>query len=519
LKGWSAVNWARVHRAGGTFILEVIVFTSGGVLLALEIVASRVLAPFFGNSIYVWGSLIGVFLAALSVGYAVGGRTADRYPSFSLFAGIVFGAGLLTLPIPLFAGPVLGAIARTDLGPQLSPLAAAAALFFLPSVVLGMVSPFAVRLRARAVTMVGRTAGSLYTISTVGSIVGTFAASFVLLNLIGVREIIFLLGLTLMIVAVLGWVTVGHLSTAELGAAAVILASAGATWAAPSPDASVVYTDDTVYHRIVVSDEGPTRYLRLDNVWQSALDLDNPRRTPEHFAYLGHMHLPLVFNAEPKRVTLLGLGGGTLVNRYLADYPTMTMDVAEIDPEVVDVARRFFGVKEDHRVRINAQDARLHLDRIPEPRDIILTDAYLKDRIPFHLATREFFTLVRARLAPGGVLASNIIGAVDGPNSRLFRAIYRTIGEVFATVYVFPVDFARDGMPERIRNVIVIATDEPPLPRDEVARRARALVEVGTVTVDRFPDAASDLYTQRIPIDDVPVLSDDFAPVDALIPR
>ncbi|MGQ0549307.1 MAG: fused MFS/spermidine synthase, partial [Armatimonadota bacterium] len=175
-------------------ILEVIVFVSGGVLLALEIIASRVLAPYFGNSIYVWGSLIGVFLAALSIGYATGGRLADRYPSSGLFSGIVFLAGLLTVPIPLLAPPVLDAIARADLGPQLNPLAGAVTLFVVPSIVMGMVSPFAVRLRARAVTTMGQTAGSLYAISTVGSIVGTLATSFVLINYLGVRSIITLMG-------------------------------------------------------------------------------------------------------------------------------------------------------------------------------------------------------------------------------------------------------------------------------------------------------------------------------------
>lgn len=154
-------------------ILEVTVFVSGGVLLALEIIASRVLAPYFGNSIYVWGSLIGVFLTALSVGYAVGGRIADRFPSHGLFSGIVFLAGLLTVPIPILATPVLDAIARADLGPQLNPLVGSMALFVVPSIVMGMVSPFAVRLRAQAVATVGRTAGALYAISTVGSITGT----------------------------------------------------------------------------------------------------------------------------------------------------------------------------------------------------------------------------------------------------------------------------------------------------------------------------------------------------------
>lgn len=497
-------------------ILEVIVFVSGGVLLALEIIASRVLAPYFGNSIYVWGSLIGVFLAALSVGYAVGGRFADRVPSPGVFSGIVFLAGLLTVPIPLIAGPVLDAIARADYGPQLNPLVGSVVLFALPSVVMGMVSPFAVRLRARAVGTMGQTAGTLYAISTVGSIVGTLVASFVLINFMGVRAIIQVLGFALMAMAVLGWLVARRQLAAVAGAALAVLLAAGVSRAQPVAPPSLVFARDTVYHRITVTDEGTVRYLRLDNYWQSALDLERPRRTV--FAYADYMHLPLVFVPAPRQALLIGLGGGTVPERYVADYPTVHMDVAEIDPEVVEVARRYFRVQPGDRLRIAARDGRLHLRLAGGAHDIILTDAYLIDTIPFHLATREFFRLAKARLAPGGLVASNVIGALAGPDSRLFRAIYKTIREVFRTVYVFPVDFGQYGSAASLRNIIVIATDEPALPADEIRRRAQDLVDRGVVTVDRFIAAATDLYQSPIRVDDVPVLTDDFAPIDALIP-
>lgn len=497
-------------------ILEVIVFTSGGVLLVLEIIASRVLAPFFGNSIYVWGSLIGVFLAALSVGYAVGGRLADKYPSTSLFAGIVFLAGLLTVPIPVIAAPVLDAIARADFGPQLNPLIGALVLFVVPSIIMGMVSPFAVRLKARAVGTMGQTAGNLYAISTVGSIVGTLVASFILINFIGVRAIILVCGLTLMVMAGLGWLAARRQATAAAGVLVAVLLTAGASRAAPARPASLIFQKDTVYHRITVSDEGAVRYLKLDNYWQSAQDRDRPRRTV--FAYADYMHLPLIFVREPRRAVMIGMGGGTLPARYVTDYPSVTMDVAEIDPRVIDAARDFFDVRVGDRLKATARDGRLHLRLVVEPQDIILTDAYLIDTIPFHLATREFFTLVRSRLVPGGVLTSNVIGALDGPDSKLFRAIYKSITQIFPTVYVFPVDYGQYGSPTSLRNIIVVATDGPRLPADEIKRRAQALVDAKVVTVDRFLAAAGDLYETPIRTDDVPALSDDYAPIDMLIP-
>ncbi len=498
-------------------ILEVIVFVSGGVLLSLEIIASRVLAPYFGNSIYVWGSLIGVFLSALSIGYASGGRLADRHPSPGVFAGIVFLAGLLTIPIPLIAAPVLESIALANVDlPQLKPLLGAVALFVVPSIVMGMVSPFAVRLRARAVGTMGQTAGNLYAISTVGSIVGTLATSFILINYLGVRALIHLLGFALLVMAVFGWLAARRQLAAATGAALIVLLAAGVTRAASGGSSTLVFSRDTVYHRITVSDEGSVRYLKLDNYWQSALDRGQPRRTV--FAYIDYMHVPLMFIPQPRRVLMIGLGGGTVPSRYVADYPTVTMDVAELDPQVVATARTYFGVEIGDRFRVTARDGRLHLRLSSTPHDIILIDAYLIDTIPFHLATREFFALARSRLGSGGVLAMNIIGALEGPDSRLFRAIYKTISQVFRTVYVFPVDFGAYGSPAAIRNIIVVATDEPRVPADEILRRARSLVDRRAVTVDRFLHAAEDLYQPPIRTGDVPVLSDDFAPVDALIP-
>lgn len=187
-------------------MLELIVFMSGAVLLVLEIVASRVLAPFFGNSVYVWGSLIGVFLAGLTLGYFLGGRAADRWPSGVVFSGLVFLAGALTFPIPFVARRVMEALVLADLGARAGPLSAAAILFFLPTVVMGTISPFAVRLRARTVTTVGNVAGVLYALSTLGSIVGTLLAAFVLINLFGVRSIIHGLGLVLIVLAAVGFI-------------------------------------------------------------------------------------------------------------------------------------------------------------------------------------------------------------------------------------------------------------------------------------------------------------------------
>ncbi|HET7855210.1 MAG TPA: fused MFS/spermidine synthase, partial [Gaiellaceae bacterium] len=166
------------------------VFLSGGVLLGVELAASRVLAPFFGNSIFVWGALIGVVLAGLSVGYWTGGVLADRIPAPQLLLFVLaLGAGA-TLLVPIVDDTVLEAIVRWDPGPRLNPLLAAIVLFGVPSVVLATATPIAVRLRARSLASVGKTAGRLFAVSTAGSIVGTFVTAFWLIPELGTNQLL-----------------------------------------------------------------------------------------------------------------------------------------------------------------------------------------------------------------------------------------------------------------------------------------------------------------------------------------
>jgi spermidine synthase len=470
-----------------------------------------VIAPYFGNSVYVWGSLIGVFLTALSLGYYLGGWVSTRWPAGGPFLAVVFLAGAATYPIPHFAGAVLSQIAAHDYGPRGNPLIATAALFVIPSALMAMISPYAVRLRARSVEGVGSVAGMLYALSTLGSIVGTLLAAFVLISAFGVRAIIQILGATEMLLAVLGflWVRRGSAAAAAAaGMALVLLLTSGV----PAQRGEVVHAQDTVYHRITVTDEGRVRYLRLDNYWQSAQDQAAPLRTI--FPYTDYLHLPLLFNPSFRRVLFVGMGGGTAPSRFYHDYPGATIEVVEIDPAVVATARRLFAVPDDARLQAHVLDGRLWLRRTAERYDLIILDAYLIDTIPFHLATREFYQEAAARLAPGGVVAANVIGAVHGPQSRLFRAIYKTFRSVFPHVYVFPVG---GGAPESLRNIILVGTGDPPLTRSEILARAEEAERTGHIRIDGFARAAGDLLDAPVETRDVPLLTDDYAPTDALI--
>ncbi len=276
----------------------------------------------------------------------------------------------------------------------------------------------------------------------------------------------------------------------------------------------ILFEADSVYHHIVVAEDAAARYLRFDRSIQSGMSLRDPFDSP--FLYPAYAHLGLIFRPQARRVLVVGLGGGSIPKRYWRDYPEMTVTVVELDPMVVRVAGEFFDVRHDPRLRIVVQDGRLFLRRSAQRYDLIILDAYFAESIPFHLTTKEFLLLVRSRLAPGGAVVSNIIGSLEGQRSKLFRAMYRTFGEVFPGLYPFPTAFRPYRDPEGIRNIILIATDARGVPREEILRRARALAP--RVTYRDFLRYAGDYYEAPIAVGDVPLLTDDFAPVDTLVP-
>jgi spermidine synthase len=489
-------------------VLQLTVFVCGAVLLGLEIVGSRVLAPYFGSSIFVWGSLISTFLAGLTLGYYLGGFLADRRPRLLAMAVLILLAGVLVVILPVIHPPINRAIAGVDFGPRLNPLLATLCLFFLPSVFMGTVSPYAIKLAASSLATIGNTAGLIYAISTAGSIVGALFTAFYLIQMIGVRSILYSLGMTLMALAIMLIIvhraTTGRLrKPVMLWGLFVVLGAALPTFAT----VNILYEKDSLYHHIVVTDDDSLRTLRFDRLRQSALDLKDPFRMVFH--YTQYLHLAMAFHDHPQRALFIGLGGGSAPRRFHRDYPTLQIDVAELDPEVVRVAKNFFMFQEDDRMKVQAVDGRIFLQKTPQHYDLIVLDAYYADAIPFHLTTREFLTELKAKLSPSGIVVSNVIGTVHGADSKLFRSILKTLETEFRQTYVFPVD--------EVANIIVIATQgNERLSKQEVIRRARRLEEEHKVQlpIERF---AHSYVLDRIPQDDVPVLTDDYAPVDGLL--
>ena len=528
------------------------VFVSGAVLLGVEIAASRVLAPFFGNSLFVWGSLIGVVLTGLAVGYWAGGALADRLPAPQLLVAVMGLAAVAILAVPVADEPVLEAVVSWDPGPRLNPLVAAIVLFGPASVLMAGVTPIAVRLRARSLARVGRTAGRLFSVSTAGSIVGTLATSFFLIPEFGTDQLIGLAAAALFAAVAIVAAAERMRASAALAVAAAIGAGAASFALAPEtggvlsdaaaqnwsplyrtrgaetpldardprsaiaqPDLRVVYSRDTQYHRLSVVEDADTRYLRFDNSLQSAMYIDDPDRT--RFRYTDLFHLAVAYNPDAQDVLFVGLGAGSSEKAMLRDFSAMRIHAVEIDPVVVDVAHRYFAVPEDDpRLEISVGDGRRFLADEERRWDAIVVDAFFADAIPFHLVTREFLQLAQTRLNPGGVIVTNAIGAIEGPGSRLFRSIYRTYRTVFPTVLVHPAILAGDGGDATFRNLILVATEQAAPQRTFLAERWEQ-IRAEAPTAPDLEQPILDRHDELVPTGDVPVLTDDYAPTDALL--
>jgi spermidine synthase len=540
----AAPSRALARPAAGTVAVGIAVVTAGAVLLGIEIAASRVLAPYFGNSLFVWGSLIGVVLAGLAAGYWIGGVLADRMPQPWLLIAVLAVGAAAVLVVPLLDGPVLQAVVRWDPGPRADPLVAATILFLPASIILAGVSPIAVRLRARSVGTVGRTAGRLFALSTAGSIAGTLGTAFWLVPELGTGQLFAFAAVALLAAAAMVAaaeripVALGAMLLAAAGATAVAVALAPNRTGTLSAEASrnwspvyrlrgesgpvgsvdqtfdVLLNRETEYHHVFVVQDRTTRYLRFDSSIQSAMYRGAPFRT--RLRYTDFFELGLVYRPDARDVLFVGLGAGSAPKRLWRDFPQVHVHAVELDPVVRDVAYRYFALPRGPRLRVEVDDGRRYLRTHDEKWDLVMIDAFFSDSIPFHLFTTEFLDLVRSRLRPGGLVLVNTIGVMQGPGSKLERSIYRTYRSAFPTVLLHPVALPGAESRSDFRNVILVATEQPAPDRRFLLSRWQRFRRERPVIADlRKP--ILDRWDEPLDLDGVPILTDDYAPADALL--
>jgi spermidine synthase len=422
----------------GPRLLPFVVFTVGAASLGAEIAAARLLAPYFGASTIVWANTIGVVLVALSVGYWLGGRFADRHPHLKgLCALVLVSAGLLAL-VPFLSRPFLhfSVEAFEDLSAFtfLGSLFGVLTLVAVPVVLLGACAPYAVRLAVRDVRRSGEVAGRLYALSTAGSLLGTMSAALFLIPFAGTQRtfLVFAAALALVAAAGLCW----RYAAAPLALVGATLLPVGTVKA--TGEGRVLFEGETEhqYVRVVEQPDGD-RLLEL-NEGQAVHSMYRPGSYLTEDYWDGFLVLPLAaLGRSPERVAMLGNAAGTVARAYGHYFPETAIDGVEIDGELTELGRRYFGLHNPH-LRTFGEDARPFLHRSEGGYDAIFLDTYRQPYIPFYLATREFFQLVRERLAGGGVVVINV-GHPKG-SDELEKVVGRTLAEVFPVVLRDPIE-------------------------------------------------------------------------------
>jgi spermidine synthase len=414
--------------------LEGVVFAAGAGTLSTEIAASRLLAPYFGNSTVVWANIIGLILVYLSVGYWLGGKLADRVPRPALLGGIVLASAAFIAATPFAARPILDAAVRgfdsISVGVVVGSFVAALALFALPVTLLGAVSPFAIRLALTDVQKAGTIAGRLYALSTIGSIIGTFVTALVAIQAFGTQRT--MVG-TAALLAGSTFLLIGRRAVpAILAALALLLVPAGAVKAA----SGLLFERESPYQYVsVIQWDDGTRVLQLNegvayhSMWRRGLVL-----TGQYWDLFAM--LPPLLDHAARDMLVIGNAGGTIARLYGPFYPGVAIDGVELDPSVTEAGRRFLGLDDNPSLHVYTADGRPFLERSHKRYDLIVVDAYRQPYVPFYLATREFFTLARRHLRPGGILALNV-AKVPG-DDRLTRAIDATLLGVFPQVWRWP---------------------------------------------------------------------------------
>ena len=500
-------------RTIGNNMLLVLVFLGGMTTLGVELSASRLLAPFYGNNILVWAVLIGLILLYLSVGYYLGGKLADRRPDDRLLLKLIMLAGFLIALVPFISRPILSlsvdAMASLSMGVFVGSLIGVLILFAIPITLLGFVSPFAIRLSTVGVSSTGEIAGRIYALGTVGSLLGAFLPVLLLIPNIGTRNTFLTFSFVLILLAAFGlrrsiyWVPV----------VIVLLLTIFANLTNPpireAELGELRFEGESLFNYIQVQDTpSGVRRLILNNEERVAthsiyyLDQDPQPLSGGPWDYF--LLAPFLRADHPGEVAnllVVGLGAGTVPKLYTELFgPDVHIDGIEIDPGVIEVGHRFFDMNEPNLNAVS-EDGRYFLRRTDRIYDVVAIDAYRPPYIPFQLTTVEFFREIQAQLSDDGIVALN---AGQGPNrdSRLVDALSRTMRAVFPFVVVL--------VPSTTSNNLIFASNRPLVPAEVVTR----LSAVDQPVIARIMDRSLHVYA----VDTAEgAFTDDLAPIEQIV--
>jgi predicted membrane-bound spermidine synthase len=442
-------------------VLYPVVFICGGAVLAVEILGTRIIGPYYGVSIFLWSALISVTLIALSVGYMIGGRIADRKKDASFLAVIIAVAGAITILIPVFRNSVISI--TESMGLRISVLTTSFILFFPPLTFLGMVSPYAVKLRTQSLDVVGTRAGDLYAVSTIGSVLAALLTGYILIPNFGVIKLTISIGIILILTSVFLFVSRANKSSRIVSTILIIVIAVVSFNFLPSekadPSKGIVAFKQSVYGEIRVMDIDETRMLLIDGGIHTAVD----KATGDNILPYAWV-IDIAKNIEKYKgdMLLIGLGGGSVLKSFYED--DWDVQAVEVDPEIITIEKKYFNPVPGFDNIVN-DDGREFLRTTDRTYDLIVLDAFGSSSVPFHLTTVEAFELAKSRLKDDGIMAVNIEAV--GWNDIIVGSLAKTLQRVFSNVLALPIA----EPPDQLGNVILLASDKPleltaPLERD-----------------------------------------------------
>ncbi len=462
---------------GRRFLLAAVLI--GGICtLGIELSSSRLLAPYFGTSQLIWANVIGLTLIYLTAGYTLGGRLADRRPDERVLATIMLLAGLFTAIIPLASRPILTwsttAFTTLSAGVFFGSLFGVLVLFSVPVILLGMVSPFAIRLSVHDLKTAGKTAGGLSALSTLGSIIGTFLPVLLLIPWLGTNLTFYFFALALVITGAFGMRRrLALLAVPAVVALALLQLGIKGIRQPFDPRFTSIMEEESFYNYIQVAEAplgpgGSEQIGLILNEGQAIHSIYNTRYGETHqtadlltggpwdFFNIAPYVYPTRSKADVQSMLLIGSAGGTIPKQFLAFYGAdRRVDGVEIDPAIVNVGRKYFAMQDGTAAapnyHIHEADGRVYLNQSHDHYDIIGMDAYHQPYIPFHLTTKEFFSEVSDHLSPQGVAVVN--AGKPGTDYRLVHTLADTMKSVFPQVFILDVP--------SFGNSIVIGVKQP----------------------------------------------------------
>ncbi len=431
------------------YILEITVFICGAIGMILELIAARVLSPYVGSSNLIWTTIIGIMLTSMSLGYWIGGKKADKNPNKDSLSDFILLGAITASLIPLFETIVVKQLSNISDNLVLVAMASATIVFGIPSFVLATVSPFAVKLVDKEYINVGEVSGRISSLSTIGSIVGTFLGGFFLIPTFGIRTIIFGVVIVLLMLSILlhekkdkkYFLLIAVIVISIIGFQAI------GKVVFDRKNSDIIKDVDSEYSRIfvkqVAAKDTTYKTLQVDDGLESYINEETGEMGAE---YLYYYNLANYYLKNNKSTLMIGGAAYTYPTYYLNNFKDKTIDVSEIDEKMTKLATSEFSLNTDNpRLHIYHQDGRSFLNKTANKYDVILIDAFKGTNAPFELTTYEAMENAKKSLNDNGMVITNIISSVTGSESKFINYEYSTYKKVFDDVKVFKVNNINDN--------------------------------------------------------------------------